>query len=166
VKSGSTYTETVLKNEVSAELRRRFPLDALPPSAPVEELFAAAARARPEALESFRILAELPLPLYLSTTPDNLLSYALQAVNPSRSPRLEYVRWNPEVRWPVPLEQSQPDYEPSPESPLVYQLFDSLRLKKSTVISEDDYFDYLLSVTRKDRSHPLVVNRRLERFRF
>jgi hypothetical protein len=159
VTAGGRFPEMALKKVVCEELRRRFGLKALPASASLDDWFSAAARASPQALEPFRTLADLPLPMYLTTTPDNLLAGALRAAG--RAPRLEYARWNAAARWPAPLDQADPDYEPTPERPLVYQLFGSFALPKSVVVSEDDYFDYLLSVTRKDRSHPAAVNRRL-----
>jgi hypothetical protein len=159
VTAGGRFPELALKRVVCEELRHRFGLEALRAQASPDDCFAAAARASPQALEPFRILADLPLPMYLTTTPDTLLVNALRAAG--REPRLEYARWNSAGRWPTPLDQSDPDYEPSAEHPLVYQLFGSFGLAKSVVVSEDDYFDYLLSVTRKDRGHPAAVNRRL-----
>ncbi len=159
--AGKEYPQTALRNEVAAELRRRFKLDDLPASAPVGKLFQAAADRNPALMEPYRILANLPLSMYITTTPDNLLADALCKSRGEGSTRVEYSRWNARAVWPRPLDAQQPAYEPSPECPLLYYLFGSLALPKSVAVTEDDYFDHLLSMSRRDRMPPIVVNRRL-----
>jgi hypothetical protein len=159
VTGGGRFPEMALKNVVCQELQRRFGFENLAAAASLDDWFAAAVRARPEAMHQFRVLADLRLPMYLTTTPDSLLVTALREAG--REPRIEYVRWNSSLRWPISLFDSDPNYVPSLDHPLVYRMFGSFGLKKSVVVSEDDHFDYLLSVTRKDRGHPPAVIHRL-----
>ena len=55
----------------------------------------------------------------------------------------------------------EPDYRPSAERPLVYHLFGRLSVPKSVVLTEDDYFDFLIGVTTNNDLIPAVVRRAL-----
>jgi hypothetical protein len=45
------------------------------------------------------------------------------------------------------------------ESPLVYHLFGRLQVPESLVLTEDDYFDYLIGMTKRDDIIPPAVVR-------
>ena len=60
-------------------------------------------------------------------------------------------------RWPPPLSETAPDYQPSVHRPLVYYLFGTLAQPFSLVLKEDDYFDYLVGVTALKRQVPSAV---------
>ena len=94
-----------------------------------------------DALDPYKALAELPLPIYLTTNMDNLLESALKAVG--REPHVFLCPWNEYI------EQNLPDYkdEPTPEKPLVFHLFGSWDEPDSIVLTEDNYFDFLIGVT-------------------
>jgi hypothetical protein len=63
--------------------------------------------------------------------------------------------------WNDYVEQLQADFDmsfkPSAERPLVYHLFGRLSDPESVVLTEDDYFDYLIGVTRNKELIPSVV---------
>jgi hypothetical protein len=101
------------------------------------------------------ILARLPFPIYITTSPDNLLARALAAAN--KQPRLVLCPWNDYI------EQTFDDYDeqPTPETPLVYHLFGRFNVQESLVLTEDDYFDYLIGVTSNKELIPGVVRRAL-----
>lgn len=103
----------------------------------------------------YQLLAALPFPIYITTNPDNLLVAALRAAG--RTPEVELCRWVEDERWPPSLKDREPDYEPTPDRPLVYHLFGRLHLPFSLVLKEDDYFDYLVGVTRLNRYIPSAV---------
>jgi len=46
--------------------------------------------------------------------------------------------------WPALIRDTEPSYEPKQENPLVYYLFGRHDVPHSLVITEDDYFDYLI----------------------
>ena len=109
--------------------------------------------------EPNRVLAELPLPIYITTTASNLLATALAATN--KDPRVELCRWNEEVKQLPSIYDDDPGYRPDPEHPLVYHLFGHLQEPTSVVLTEDDYFDYLIGVTSNKDLIPSVVRRAL-----
>jgi hypothetical protein len=101
--------------------------------------------------EPHRVLADLPFSIYLTTNPDNLLEAALSAAG--REPHVAICPWNEHV------ERTLETYndEPTTQHPLVYHLFGRLREPDSLVLTEDDYFDFLIGVTRHNHLIPHVV---------
>jgi hypothetical protein len=91
------------------------------------------------------VLASLDLPLYLTTNPDSLMCEALAAQD--KRPIREVCRWNELLdALPSPFE-SDPDYRPAPEAPLVYHLFGSDAEPDSLVLTEDNYLDLLVRIS-------------------
>ena len=109
--------------------------------------------------DPYRALASLPFPIYITTTPDNLLVEALKEAG--KDPQIELCPWNDYVEQSESLAETQPDYRPSPEKPLVYFLFGRLNEPDSLVLTEDDYFDYLIGVTSNKELIPSTVRRKL-----
>jgi hypothetical protein len=103
--------------------------------------------------EPNRALAQMPFPLYITTNPDNFLAAALAEAG--REPRVLLCPWNDAV------EQSTAEYdgEPTVQRPLVYHLFGQLARPETIVVTEDDYFDYLIGVTSNRDLIPAVVRR-------
>jgi len=112
-----------------------------------------------EPADAHRVLAELELPVYITTTPGNFLEAALRAAG--KEPVSEICRWNEEVEWLPSVYDDEPDYRPTRQRPLVYHLFGRLEEPESLVITEDDYFDYLIGVTGNKDLIPGVVRRKL-----
>ena len=110
---------------------------------------------------AIRTLAGLPLPIYITTNPSNLLAQALEAAG--KKPVVELCRWNDTVEQIPSIFDAdrEPDYRPTPQRPLVYHLFGRLSEPDSLVITEDDYFDYLIGVTSRNDLIPGVVRRAL-----
>jgi len=111
------------------------------------------------AADTYKVLAELPFPIYITTSPDNLLIDALKEAG--KEPQVELCPWNEYVEQAGSLAETQPDYRPAPEKPLVYYLFGRLGEPDSLVITEDDYFDYLIGVTSNKDLIPSSVRRKL-----
>jgi hypothetical protein len=143
-----------LRNEVVRNFGSRLP-EALrdPQSAQLDELLEAAGKVSREAnlAEPHRVLAELPFSIYLTTNPDNLLESALSAAG--RAPQVVICPWNDYVERTLETY----DDEPNAQHPLVYHLFGRLREPDSLVLTEDDYFDFLIGVTRNNKLIPDVV---------
>jgi hypothetical protein len=105
-------------------------------------------------------LAQLPVSIYITAHPSNLLSTALIAAK--RDPVVELCRWRSDVEdWPVSPLKSDPAYEPSVERPLVFHLFGNLDFPESLVLTEDDYFDFLIGVSLNRALIPPPVQRAL-----
>jgi hypothetical protein len=141
------------------ELLRRFgdQLPNLKPDIAVEEAFAAVGKLRraQNPADPYQVLAKLPFKIYISAGTDNLLVEALRAAG--KDPKVEICRWNERLmRFPSVLDN--PNYTPSPEQPLIFYLFGLTKVPDSLVLTEDDYFDYLIGVTRNKKWIPPVVS--------
>ena len=105
---------------------------------------------RQREFDPFRLLARLPVAIYLTATPDSLLADALRNADPPREPIVEYARWTDALeRKPRTFDErdkNQP--RPSRDNPLVFHLFGTLDEPNSMVLTEDDFFDYLIHVVR------------------
>jgi hypothetical protein len=141
-----------LINYIHHELRRRFGPDLrqLPRwadpnvlrQAPLDDLISAVGqvlRQRDES-EPHRLLARLPCPLYITANVHHLLEDALNEAG--RPARQAVFNWQQDV---PPTPDAGP--KPTAEHPLVYHLFGALGQRDSLVLTEDDYFDYLINVT-------------------
>ena len=124
----------------------------------VEQLISDAGKVRRkiELAEPHKVLAGLDLPIYLTTNPDNLLADAL--VEAGKKP---HVLLCPRSDQGIDLAQEDPNYRASVEEPLVYHLFGHLRDPDSVVLTQDDYFDYLIDITRNNEIIPKSVRANL-----
>jgi len=105
------------------------------------------------------MLAKLALPIYITTDPSNLLVKALTCAE--KAPRVEICRWNEDIAQLPSVAEQDPQYVPTVKEPLVFHLFGSFREPKSLVLTEDDYFDYLIGVTKNRKLIPGKVLRAL-----
>jgi hypothetical protein len=109
--------------------------------------------------EPHYILAQLPIPIYITTVFNNLLADALK--ENGKEPIVEFCRWNEDLSTLDSIYDRNPDYRPSIESPLVYHLFGHLKEPESIVLTENDYFDYLIETSKNKLLIPKVVSRAL-----
>jgi hypothetical protein len=127
---------------------------------------AATAKARgPAALPDLqRCLAELRLPIYLTTNYDDLLEHAFRDVS-DVAPQSEICRWSDDLLT-VSSRFDDGKYEPSPKEPLIFHLHgrwtesntgqnpsnlgrSGIVGYESMVVTEDDYLDFLVNVSRE-----------------
>ncbi len=125
---------------------------------PVEQLISAAGaiRREQEVAEPHAILARLGLPLFLSTNPDNLLADALTAAG-----KKPVVALCPRDDGAEGADDDARDFQPTSDAPLVYHLFGHLADLDSVILTQDDYFDYLIDVTRNNDIIPTTVRAQL-----
>jgi len=98
-----------------------------------------------------RLLAELPLPIYMTTSHHQFLEKALSDAN--RAPVSEIFYWDDSLdRIPSILDE-EPDFMPSKERPLVYHLYGLDKYPESLVLTEDDYLDFLIRVAHPETRH-------------
>ncbi|MGH8906809.1 MAG: CHAT domain-containing protein [Egibacteraceae bacterium] len=109
--------------------------------------------------EPYAALARLPFKMFITTQPTSLLADALIAEG--KEPRVELCRWKDDADWPPSVFDDTSAYEPSPQRPLVYHLFGHLAQPDTLVITEDDYFDYLIGVTKNKELIPETVRHAL-----
>jgi len=158
VNQDSQFPRDELANYLRNELVRRFG-DQLPPElrearpGTLDRMIesAGALLRKRAAGEPHDALARLPFPIYITTNADQLIEAALTARG--KQPRALICPWNDYVR------RTQDDYDdqPTPEHPLVYHLFGRLSEPDSVVLTEDDYFDFLINVTRNSLLIPDTV---------
>ncbi|HUM70936.1 MAG TPA: SIR2 family protein, partial [Chloroflexota bacterium] len=93
------------------------------------------------------VLADLPLPIYITTNYDNLITDAL--THRRKEPRRELCRWNPYLlrSHPSMLESG---YQPTPSNPLVYHLHGHADSPESIVLTEDNYLDFLVNISSNE----------------
>jgi hypothetical protein len=97
------------------------------------------------------LLAQLSLPIFITTTPGNLLTQALKRMG--KNPQERFCPWNNQIPKEICLYSGQPTVE----VPLVYHLFGHFSEPRSLVLTEDDYFDFLIGVTsNKDEVPPVI----------
>ncbi len=89
-----------------------------------------------------RVLANLPLRVYVTTSPYTFIEDALKAAG--KMPRTDFCRWSKlldRISSSLP-----PDYEPSLREPLVYHLHGIDEYPDSLVLTEDDYLEFIVNV--------------------
>jgi hypothetical protein len=107
-----------------------------------------------ERLDCLRALAELPLPIYLTTNYDDLMVEALRHTEAKKEPRREICRWHNRLKLIPPVIGGSSKYTPTCASPLVYHLHGSDEFVQSLVLTEDDYLDFLVNISRNRKLLP------------
>ena len=107
--------------------------------------------------EPHRLLADLPLAVYLTTNYDDFMTRALESRN--RDAKREICRWNS-------LTKSEPSkfdegYKPTVANPVVFHLHGHTGRPESIVLTEDDYFDFLVNVSRDQMVIPERIQQAL-----
>jgi hypothetical protein len=99
--------------------------------------------------EPHNILASLPFPLYVTASLNSFLTEALRRV-PGKEPQETVLG----LAEPSGAHRGT---EPSPEHPMVYHLFGNLNDIYNSVITEDNYFDFLIHYWKEKDAIPTVV---------
>jgi hypothetical protein len=106
-------------------------------------------------LDPLRILARLPLPIYVTTSYHDYLERALTAEG--KKPRTQVCFWSGELLNVEEEHETDYNMEPTPECPLVYHLLGFERYPTSIAISEDDYLDFLVKISQDHDSRNPVI---------
>lgn len=107
--------------------------------------------------EPHRVLAELPLPVYITTNYDNFMMQALKSQD--KDPRQTLCEWNKAVKGRSTLFKSPSGYDPTPANPVVFHLHGHFPIEESLVLTEDDYLDFLVNLSRDDTLLPGRIQR-------
>jgi hypothetical protein len=97
--------------------------------------------------EPHAALAELPISLYVTTNYDDFMIQALRGVG--KKPVRELCRWNEFMR-EMPSVFDGDGFVPTVDEPVVYHLHGTLDVPESIVLTEDDYLDFLVAVSRRE----------------
>lgn len=111
--------------------------------------------------DHYRILASLPFSIYINAAPNLLLEKALIANG--RTPQTLSFCWKKELLNPEDVMKVENLEKPTWDHPLVFYILGDPRNSNSWVLSEDDYFDYLMWVRAQpsENNLPLLVRNRL-----
>jgi hypothetical protein len=155
VVEGASFPANTLVDHIHNELRRRYAnADPRLLRGDISKLIeSAGARLRAsDPLDPHRILAGLPLKVYITASPGSMLTDALREAG--RDPQLVVAPWHNRVEQePLPDE-----YEPSEQQPLVYHALGRFEDPQSLVITEDDFFEYLIGITARRFDIPEPIN--------
>ncbi len=92
----------------------------------------------------YRILSELPAKIYLNASHETLLYRSLMAAG--KKPEAVSCSWRGEEKVP---QQPKPKTEsPESETPWAYHIFGLFGKPDTMVLTEDDFFDYLIATSR------------------
>jgi hypothetical protein len=109
--------------------------------------------------EPHAMLAELPLPVYMTTNYDD---YMVQALRSRRKDvKQDVCYWNALMNDSPSIFEPGSRFEPNPANPLVFHLHGYSGVSESLVLTEDDYLDFLVSISGEGDSLPAPVKRAL-----
>jgi hypothetical protein len=150
-----------LKEDLSKRYADRLPPEILNNNIPLDKLVETIGleQQRNTPHDAYKVLAGLPLPVYITTNHNNLMAVALKEAK--KDPQVVLCPWNDYVENMETIYDREPDYQPSADRPLVYHLFGRLDDPDTVVLTEDDYFDFLIGVTRNKDLIPGAVRRAL-----
>jgi hypothetical protein len=105
--------------------------------------------------DPLRLLAKMPLPIYVTTSYHSFLERALEAEN--KKPRAQVCFWSGGRSRVKPEHWPDPDFEPTPLSPAVYHLYGLENYPQTLVLSEDDFMNFLISVAEDTNTQNPIV---------
>jgi hypothetical protein len=112
-------------------------------------------------LECLKALAELPVPVFITTNYDDLMVQALRNTTPQKKPVREFCRWTDNLQY---LPHAFPrEYQPDISNPLVFHLHGSNEEEASIVLTEDDYVDFIVNLSRNEMLLPGCVKTAMTR---
>jgi len=104
--------------------------------------------------EPHGVLADLPLPVYITTNYDDFMVKALKSRD--KTPIQEICRWN---KCTMQSKRTSSDFDPTPEKPLVYHLHGCYKIPESLVLTEYDYLDFLAAISRNKKLLPSRIQK-------
>jgi len=109
--------------------------------------------------DPLRLLARLPLKIYITTSYYDFMERALEAED--KKPRTHVIFWEGGKLNSKPEHLPDPHYEPTYKEPAVYHLFGLEDYPQTLALTEDDYLDFLISVVKDTNTMDPVVPLRL-----
>lgn len=111
--------------------------------------------------EPHRVLASLPLPIYITTNYDSFMVKALEHRRAKdKKPVREFCHWNDYLEKaypPIDLE----DNPPTVANPVVYHLHGHDEFSDSLILTYDDYLDFLVNISEDNSLIPVRIQRAL-----
>lgn len=108
--------------------------------------------------EPHGVLADLPFPIYITTNYDDSMVKALKSRY--KTPKQELCRWNTFLQeYEQSIFESEPLFNPTPPNPIVFHLHGHINVPESLVITEDDYLDFLVEMSKNQTLLPARIRR-------
>jgi len=104
--------------------------------------------------EPYNILAKLPLPIYITTNYDDMMERAL--LKNQRDVKPDLCKWVKSLEDTSPL--AEQGFQPNVANPTVFHLYGYMQTQQSMVMSEDDYFQFLINVSKD----PELIPKRIQ----
>jgi hypothetical protein len=105
--------------------------------------------------ELHRVLADLPLPVYITTNYDDFMFKAFRERTLPRDGRREYCRWRKGLN--NNDSAFADEYNPTVANPVAFHLFGQIDKEQSLVLTEHDYLNFLANVSRHQDLIPPVI---------
>jgi hypothetical protein len=122
-----------------------------------EFLDLAVGRCRTNPDDPYEALAKLPASIYVNASYEPMLVRSLKAAG--RDPEALFTSWR---GIQVPQQPEPKNDPPTPAAPWVYHVFGRYGKPDTMVLTEDDFFDYLIATSRLDLLLPKVVGRLMQ----
>ena len=103
--------------------------------------------------DPYTVLAKLPLPLYITTNYDDFMEQAL--IRQYRDVKKDLCKWIRSIEEPSPM--ADENFRPNAANPSVFHLYGYAPNQQSLVLSEDDYFQFLINVSKDTKLIPPVI---------
>ena len=100
--------------------------------------------------EPYNILAKLPLPIYITTNYDDMMERAL--LKNHRDVKQDLCKWVKSLEDTSPL--AEQGFQPNVANPTVFHLYGYTQTQQSMVMSEDDYSQFLINVSKDQELIP------------
>jgi SIR2-like domain len=109
--------------------------------------------------EPYAVLADLKLPIYITTNYDDFMYEALadRGRAPVRAICPWYTKDRTEIRQATALFRENTGFNPDSTRPIVYHLHGHRSVPESLVLTEDDYIDFLVRVSGDPKLLPPVI---------
>jgi hypothetical protein len=106
--------------------------------------------------ETHSVLADLNLPIYVTTNYDDFMVQALR--KRERDVQVDFARWANEISVSgIKSVLCEEGYEPSPEKPVVFHLHGNWDYPDSIVLTEEDYLDFVINISKKKELIPPAI---------
>ncbi|HEV8482775.1 MAG TPA: SIR2 family protein [Blastocatellia bacterium] len=105
------------------------------------------------------ILADLPLPMYITTNYDDFMVKALSSRG--KEPLTELCRWNDALKESPSIFDQEPKVTLTPQRPVVFHMHGHISEPESIVLTEDDYLDFLINMSEDPQLLPPPIREAL-----
>jgi hypothetical protein len=162
IDQGSTdYVASTLLDQLREEIMARLRSDEppMPSDATLNELVVDYVTKRQfgGSRDSFGVLARLPFRIFITTQPTDLLTESLRRAG--KEPRVAISPWSNLAE----VDDLEEGYVPDEQHPLVYHAFGHVDQRETLVLTEDDYFNYLIRRNRDNSRVSKMVDGALAR---